>query len=104
MRTDAGGGGEISKLNKAYLRIKHMSVGHSTYFFERVQCFSVNFRNEVGFCNSIVILSDWVNIYKAVVSDLNSLEVREKPANNFKHTSLMLVSDSFCIYNNLSVI
>lgn len=49
------------------------------YLLQRLQGISVYFSEVVGFCYSIVILTDRVNIHQAVVCHLNTLEVREKP-------------------------
>lgn len=51
------------------------------YLLQCLQGVRVYFSNVVGFCYSIKILTDGVNIHQAVVCDLNTLEVREKSAN-----------------------
>ena len=62
------------------------------YLLQRIQGLNVYFSDEVGFCYSIKILSDGVNVHQAVVCDLNTLEVREKPAND---------RNRCCIYGNV---
>ena len=74
--------------------MKHMPV-NVIYLFECVQCFCVDFSNKVSLCNSIEILPNWINVYQAIVSDFNSFEVREEPANNFKNIFTELMSGSF---------
>lgn len=51
------------------------------YLLQRLQGIGVHFSDEVGFCTRIVIFSNRVDIHQAVVCDLHSLEVCEKPAN-----------------------
>lgn len=50
------------------------------YLLQCLQGVGVYFSDVVGFCYSIKILTNRVNIHQAVVCDLNTLEVREKPA------------------------
>lgn len=50
------------------------------YLLQRLQGVRVYFSEVVGFCHSVVILTDGVNVHQAVVCDLDALEVREKPA------------------------
>lgn len=54
---------------------------NNSYLLQCLQSFSVHFCDVVGFCDRIKILANWVNIHQAVVCDLDTLEVREKPAN-----------------------
>ncbi len=51
------------------------------YLLQCLQGFNVYFSDEVGFCYSVEILTNRVNVHQAVVCDLNALEVGEKPAN-----------------------
>lgn len=51
------------------------------YLLQRLQGVDIYFGDEVGFCYSVKVLTNRVNVHQAVVCDLNTLEVREKPAN-----------------------
>ena len=51
------------------------------YLLQCLQSVSVHFSDVVGFCTCIVIFSNRVDIHQAVVCDLNSFEVCEKPEN-----------------------
>lgn len=54
------------------------------YLLQCLQGVSVYFRDEVGFCYSIKVLTNRVHVHQAVVCDLNTLEVGEEPASKIK--------------------
>lgn len=74
----------MKKCTVAKFRIKGRSVFVTVYLLQCLQGVSVYFSDVVGFCYSIKVLTDRVDIHQAVVCDLNTLEVREKPANKQK--------------------
>lgn len=49
------------------------------YLLQCLQGVGIHFCDVVGFCDSIKILTNRVNIHQAVVCHLNTLEVREEP-------------------------
>ncbi len=67
-----------------FLHLKFSDIFEWAYLLQRLQGINVYFSDVVGFCYSIKILTDRVNVHQAVVCDLNTLEVREKPANKKK--------------------
>lgn len=54
------------------------------YLLQSLQRICVDFSDVVGFCCSIIILTNRVDTHQAVVCDLNTLEVSEKPATEEK--------------------
>lgn len=50
------------------------------YLLQCLQRVRVYFSDVVGFRYSIKVLADRVDVHQAVVCDLHTLEVREKPA------------------------
>lgn len=64
-----------------FLHLKFFDTFVLMYLLQCLQSFNVHFSDEVGFCHGIEILTNRVNIHQAVVCDLNTLEVGEKPAN-----------------------
>lgn len=61
------------------------------YLLQCLQGISVYFSEVVGFCYSIKILTNRIDIHQAVVCDLNTFEVREKPANREKKEKIVAV-------------
>lgn len=70
---------------KFFLHLKFYDIFALMYLLQRLQGINVYFSDVVGFCYGIEILTNRVNVHQAVVCDLNTLEVREKPANKQKY-------------------
>lgn len=70
----------MCKCECAVLKLRFSDAFVITYLLQRLQGFGVNFSDVVGFCYGIKVLANRVDIHQAVVCDLNTLEVRKKPA------------------------
>lgn len=69
------------------------------YLLQCVQGVCVHFCDIVGFCDSIKVLTNRVNIHQAVVCHLNALEVREKPRSKKRFGLLDFI---YCLVKILS--